>query len=237
MAIWDAYLSENDRKALSLQPGAPTLAASKPRAQQGFGERAALLVIDMQNVSCGEDRPIHEQLDRYPSACGTAAWAAVRHMQKLLPAARAAGIPLIYTKQLFRPHTGLPQAQPSSAYSSLNPLSEIVPELAMQEGDLLIEKQTPSAFFGTTLITSLLNPKIDTLILVGNSTSGCVRATAIDAKRGYQMRVSVIEECVFDRIEFSHAASLFDLQFKYCDVIDLPTVYRYFDSLQGKARR
>ena len=147
MAIWDSFLTENDKKALSMNDGAPTLAAAKPRAKAGFGEQAALLVIDMQNVSCGEDRPIHEQIDKYPSACGTYAWAAMRHMQRLIPAARAAGIPVIYTKQLFRPHTGMPQAQASSAYSSLNPLSEIAKEIAMQEGDLLIEADAERFFW------------------------------------------------------------------------------------------
>lgn len=217
MAVWDQFLTENDRRVL---------AARKPRTRRGFGEKPALLVVDMQLTACGEDRPIWEQLDQYPGACGPYAWAAIRHMEKLLLAARAAGVPVIYTKHLFRPTVGLPAADPSSVFSSLNPLSEIPQELAMQPGDLLLEKQVASAFFHTGLIFMLLYHKVDTLLVVGNSTSGCVRATVVDAC-GYQFKVAVIEECVFDRIEMSHAASLFDIQFKYADVVNLPEVYDY----------
>ncbi len=217
MAAWDQFLSENDRKVLS---------ARRPRAKRGFGERPALLVIDMQYTACGEDRPIWEQVDRYPGACGPYAWESIRHMQKLLPAARAAGVPVIYTKHVFRPSIGLPLADPASGYSSLNPLSEIPTEVAMEEGDILIEKQVASAFFHTGLIYILLHLKVDTLLVVGNSTSGCVRASVVDAG-GYKFNVAVVEECVFDRIEMSHAASLFDIQFKYADVVNLPEVYEY----------
>ena len=217
MAVWDAYLTENDQRVL---------AARRPRPRSGFGAKPALLVIDMQRTACGEDRPIYEQLDRYPGACGPHAWAAIRHLQTLIPAARAAGVPVIYTKHLFRPTSGLPQAAPSSVFSSLNPLSEIPEEIAMQEGDLLLEKQVASVFFHTGLIYMLLNRGVDTLLVVGNSTSGCVRASVVDAG-GYQFKVAVVEECVFDRIEASHALSLFDIQFKYADVVQLPEVYEY----------
>ena len=80
----------------------------------------------------------------------------------------------------------------------------------------------------------LLNKKVDTLLITGNTTSGCIRATAVDGL-GYEFKVAVIEECVFDRIEMSHKASLFDLQFKYCDVISVHHAYEYLDTIrQGK---
>jgi|LULQ01.1.fsa_nt_gb nicotinamidase-related amidase len=89
----------------------------------------------------------------------------------------------------------------------------------MQQGDILVEKQTPSCFAFTNLHLILSELEVDSLITVGNSTSGCVRATAVDGTAmGY--RVMVVEEAVFDRIEMSHAAALFDMQFKICDVID-----------------
>lgn len=224
MAVWDRFLSEDDRKVL---------AARRPRVKQGFGSKPALLVIDMQMTAIGEDRSIWEQLDRYPGACGPFAWESIRHMQKLIPAARAAGVPVVYTKHLFRPTTGLPQAAPTSNFSPLNPLSEIPEELAMQPGDLLVEKQRASAFFHTGLIYMLLSQGVDTLLITGNSTSGCVRATVVDAG-GYCFKVAVIEECVFDRIEMSHAASLFDMQFKYADVVNLPDVYAYFSEIGAR---
>lgn len=206
-----------------------------PRPLIGFGERSALLVVDMNRGAVGEDRPIAEQLDRYPGACGNFAWDAIRHMQRLIPAARGAGIPVIYSRHIFRVTHDLPRAKdPSYSYSELSPLSELQPEVAPQPGDLLIEKQRASLFFQTGLIYMLLNKKVDTLLITGNTTSGCIRATAIDGL-GYEFKVAVIEECVFDRIEMSHKASLFDLQFKYCDVISVDRAYEHLATVhQGR---
>ena len=226
MAVWDDALTEQDRKVVELRP---------PRPLTGFGERSALLVVDMNRGAVGEDRPIAEQLDRYPGACGNFAWDAIRHMQRLIPAARGAGIPVIYSRHIFRATHDLPRAKdPSYSYSELSPLSELQPEVAPQPGDLLIEKQRASLFFQTGLIYMLLNKKVDTLLITGNTTSGCIRATAIDGL-GYEFKVAVIEECVFDRIEMSHKASLFDLQFKYCDVISVDRVYEHLATVhQGR---
>jgi nicotinamidase-related amidase len=209
MPVWDAFMTEDDRKVFAGRP---------KRRPNGLGARPALLMIDMQMTACGHDRPIHEQLHEYSGACGPHAWKAIPVQQKLLAAARAAGMPVIYSKHVFRPESGLPFADPSHNFSVANAKSEIPAEVAMQPGDLLIEKQTPSCFLFTNLPLILNNLGIDSLLVCGNSTSGCVRATCIDGiAHGY--RIQVIEEAVFDRIEMSHAASLFDLQFKYCDVI------------------
>ena len=227
MGIWDDLLSEEDRQVI---------AGRSPRKQFGFGERPALLVIDNYLGAIGEDRPIPEQLDKYPGACGPYAWAAIRHTRKLLPRAREAGIPVIYSRHVYRAIHGLPRAtDPTFGFSELSPLSQIIPEIAMQPGDLLIEKQRPSVFFQTGLIYILLNKKVDSLIIVGNSTSGCVRATVIDGA-GYEFKVSVIEECVFDRIQMSHKASLFDLQFKYCDVVSLDQTMDYLETVKTGQR-
>ena len=209
MPAWDRFLTEDDRKVATLRP---------KRRLNGLGKTPALLVVDMQLTACGHDRPIHEQLEEFPGACGPHAWRAIPVQQRLLAAARAAGLPVIYTKHVFRPRSGLPLAAASSSFSALNPQSEIPDEVAMQPGDILIEKQTASAFLFTNLVPILASHGIDSLLVCGNSTSGCVRASCVDgAAHGYKMQV--IEEAVFDRIELSHAAALFDLQFKICDVI------------------
>jgi len=145
-------------------------------------------------------------------------------MQKLIPAARDAGIPVIYSRHIFRATHDLPRATDSSySYSELSPLSELQPEVAPQPGDLLIEKQRASLFFQTGLIYMLLNKRVDTLLITGNTTSGCIRATAVDG-------------LVFDRIEMSHKASLFDLQFKYCDVISVDRAYQQLATVhQGRS--
>ena len=225
MAVWDDVLSEHDQKVF---------AARKPRQLTGFGERPALLVIDMNIGAVGEDRPIYEQLDRYPGGCGPYAWEALRHMQKLIPAAREAAIPIIYSKHIFRAIHDLPRAtDPTFYYSELSPLSEFQPEIFPEPGDLLIEKQRASVFFQTPLLYVLMNKGVDTLIIVGNSTSGCVRATAVDGSYYPAFKVAVVEECVFDRVELSHKAALFDLQFKYCDLVSLGQTMDYLDQIQA----
>jgi maleamate amidohydrolase len=211
MAIWEAFLTEDDKKVM---------AARKARKPHGPGNRVGLLVIDMQNTAMGYDKPIWEQLDEFSGACGPHAWKAVPHQQKLLAAARASGMPVIYSKHIFHPYTGLAASAPSNNFSSENAKSEVPPEVAMVEGDLLVEKQTPSCFAFTNLPILLNKLGLDGLLVVGNSTSGCVRATCVDGEaHGYKM--SVVQEGCFDRIELSHAAAIFDMEFKICDVIDM----------------
>ena len=227
MAIWDDILTEHDRMVIAAKPARP---------RTGFGERPALLVIDMNRGVVGENRPIYEQTDKYPYTCGPFAWAAIPHIQTLISNARDASIPIIYSKHVFKLTDGLPRSKDLNfPHHELNPLSEIQPEVAMQDGDLLIEKNTPSVFFHTGLIYILLHKKIDTLLIAGNSTSGCVRATVIDAF-GYGFKTSVIEECVFDRIEASHKMSLFDMNTKYADVIPLSDALTHLATFKNGER-
>ena len=129
----------------------------------------------------------------------------------------------------------LPASDPCNNFSSLNPNSEVPVELAMEPGDILVEKQTASCFAFTNLVLILNKLGIDGLMVGGNSTSGCVRATCVDgAALGY--KVQVIEEATFDRIEFSHAASLFDMQFKYCDVISASDALAQISGPQASAK-
>ena len=229
MPVWDAFLSENDKKMLAnRKPMRP-----KPHAQ--FGERAAVLVIDMNKSAIGPDLPVHEVVKEMPGAMGEYAWAAIRHMEDLLPMARAAGIPVIYSKHFFKETTGLALADANSPYSELNPLSEIQDEVAMQPGDLLVEKQQASVFAQTGLINMLMNKKIDNIIVTGNSTSGCIHATVVDAG-GYQLKVSVVEEAVFDRFDLSHAAALFNMGSKYGDIVSIGEVYEYIASVTDGQR-
>ena len=234
MAVWDKFLTENDNKVLGARKGGPRL-MDRPHAQ--FGERAAILVIDMNIGAVGEDRPVYELVNEMPSAMGDKAWGAIRYMEELLPKARAAGIPVIYSNHIFRAIHGLPGAtDPNFSHGELSPQAELQAEIAPQEGDLLIEKQRASVFFQSGLIYMLMNKKIDNLIVTGNSTSGCVRASVIDGARGFNFKVSVIEECVFDRIEFAHAVSLFDMNFKYADVVSINDVYGYIDTVKDGQR-
>jgi len=215
--LWDDLLSENDRKCLANRPSI--------RQRRELGVNPVLVVIDMQSGVIGEDRPAYEQNDRLPMACGSAAWTAIRHLQEMIPAARQAGIPVFYSRHVYRPESGLTVA-PDSSFRAEDPGSELTGELPREPGDLYIEKNRPSIFFQTPTVYMLMSRGIDTLLVTGNTTSGCIRASAIDGI-GYGFKVAVIGDCVFDRIELSHKASLFDLSYKYCDVIGLNDAYQY----------
>jgi maleamate amidohydrolase len=114
-----------------------------------------------------------------------------------------------------------------------NPMTEIVPELRPEPDDTILIKQYASSFFGTPLAAMLTALRVDTLIITGCSTSGCVRATAVDAcQNGF--RAIVPRECVGDRHSAPHEANLFDIQSKYGDVVDKSAVLSYFESLPGE---
>ena len=225
MHQWDDVLTENDQKLMGM--------GFEMRKQTGFGENPALIVIDMNMGAVGEDKPVYEQFGQYSRACGVNGWRSIPYIKRLIEKARAAKIPVVYSRHIFRATHGLPKYDdPTFPYSELNPLSEIVPEIAPQAGDLMIEKAKASVFYSTPLLYVLMNKKVDTLILVGNSTSGCVRATAVDGSYLPMFKVVLAEEAIFDRIELSHKASLFDLQLKYCDLRTTDEIINYMDQVQ-----
>jgi len=97
-------------------------------------------------------------------------------------------------------------------------------------GDIVVRRQKPSAFFGTPLMSMLNEIHADSVLVAGTTTSGCVRASVIDAF-SYNMKVSVVEECVFDRGQASHKINLFDMAMKYADVISLKETIDYIRGL------
>jgi maleamate amidohydrolase len=107
---------------------------------------------------------------------------------------------------------------------------DIIDDVAPREGEAVLRKSAPSAFFGTPLLAHLNAHHVDSLIVGGETTSGCVRATCIDG-RSYRFRLTVVEECVFDRHEAAHAVNLFDLHQKYADVLSVNDVVPHLLSL------
>jgi len=189
----------------------------------GFGERPALVVIDFIRAytTPGEAFFAKGVVD------------AVRETVDLLAAARRASIPIIYTQVLYHSNgaDGGLFVRKVPALRKLvagQPMAEIDPLITPSADDLVIVKNYPSCFFGTSLASTLFGMKIDTTVLVGCSTSGCVRATAIDAIQ-YGFRVIVPRECVGDRHEGPHDASLFDIDAKYGDVLPKAEVIRHFE--------
>jgi len=179
----------------------------------GFGQRPALLVIDFMRAYTDPASPFY----------GEGVVAAVAASGALLGAARDTGIPVIHTRVEFHPSgaDGGLFVQKIPALRKLvagAPLGRFDPAVAPLPEELVLVKNYASAFFGTSLAATLTAQGIDTLLLAGCSTSGCIRATAIDGlQHGY--RVIVPCDCVGDRHQGPHDANLFDINAKYGDVV------------------
>ena len=209
---------------------------SSYKREVGVGRSPALLAIDLYELAYqGGARPVQELMRTYPSSCGEHAWAAIEPTQRLFAAARAAGLPIFYstgdTRSASRPNF---VAATKRNRPPLNPNDySIRPEFMPQAGDVVITKQRASVFFGTPLTAHLTQLGVQTLIVCGESTSGCVRATAVDAySHGYQ--VVLVEECCFDRSLLSHKVNLFDMHHKYVDVMHVEQVVAHLDGLKVK---
>ncbi len=197
------------------------------------GARPAVLAIDLYNlVYRGGDRPSHEISDEFPSACGAYAWAAIAPTERLFAAARTAGLPVFYTTAEAGP--GRVRATNRRvglvADDAADDAFDIFEAFAPRDGDRVIVKERASGFYGTALVAHLTRLGIDSLIVCGESTSGCVRASTVDGySNGYHM--TVVEECVFDRSELSHKVNLFDLHHKYADVMGIDEVVAHLETL------
>jgi maleamate amidohydrolase len=201
----------------------------------GLRDRPALLCIDNYNAVFGDKRePVIDSMRRFPSSCGEQAWDTVEPTQKLMKTARAKGIPIIHTTRNEQNEAfGISMSSTKRLNKSENSAWNYAffDPLAPEGNELIIYKLKASAFFETPLASYLVKMDVNTLILCGNSTSGCVRATCLDAyMRGYS--VAVAEDCVFDRNRLSHKVNLFDMNSKYADVMFLDEIMEYLDSLK-----
>ena len=197
------------------------------------GDRPALLAIDLYNlVYRGGAKEPHELTREFPSSCGRFAWEAIEPTKKLFAAARKAGIPVLYTTA---PTTSSVVATNRQAgLGSRDEDYEIFEAFAPQDGDIMIVKERASAFYGTPILPELNRLGISSLIVCGESTSGCVRASAVDAySAGYH--VCIAEECVFDRSPLSHKVNLFDLHHKYADVLRVDDIVLHLETAQKAA--
>lgn len=177
-----------------------------------FGAKPALLIVDFVVAYLDPASPLYAGVED-----------ALASNERLLAAARHAGIPVLFTNVEYAPggadggvfYRKVPALK---AFDRGSPMGAFPPSLQPQDGELVITKQYASSFFGTTLASTLTALGIDTLLITGLSTSGCVRATALDACQ-HGFLPFVIREACGDRHPGPHEANLFDLQAKYAEVI------------------
>lgn len=230
MKAWDKFLTERDRLVFE---------GAGYGSRGGFGARPALVIVDVNYSFCGHrSEPILESIRAWPNSCGEEAWCAIESLRKLLPVVRKQHIPTFYTTASPR----RPDAFDAGGWKHKNKrasgavgvpgfhMDAIVAEVAPVSSDVVLEKLKPSAFFGTPLIGYLTDLGVDTVLVCGSTTGGCVRATVIDAF-SYNFKVSVIEECTFDRGQVSHAINLFDINAKYADIVSASETAAYLESV------
>lgn len=193
------------------------------------GEKPALLIIDVVESFTGRKGiSIEESQKEYPTSCGARAWSAVDNIKKLLNKFREKDLTVIYVKgnPVTRYHCGsATKATQNKAICNKVHSASIVKEIAPGKDEFVLEKTKASAFFCTPLVSCLNRLGIDTLYISGCVTSGCIRASVIDAY-SYGYKVFVVEECVFDRSLFSHFVNLYEMNVKYADVITIEDVLR-----------
>lgn len=212
MKPWDNIISAEEQRAYR--------AAGFGRPS-GIGRRPALLIIDVQYRTVGtEPLPFFEAIKEFPTSCGEIGWQAVDNIVPLLALFRQRGWPVLY------PHVARKESFDSGRLAAKVPALmtvaargyDFVAEVAPHEGDILLPKKHPSAFFGTPLVSYLIDLQVDTLVVTGCTTSGCVRGSVVDAF-AYNFRVMVPHDAVYDRSHTSHCVNLFDMSEKYADVM------------------
>lgn len=226
--IWDGLISQEEQ-ALYTETGfgGPT----------GIGKTCALLVIDVQNRTIGsKPMPIAEAIHEYPTSCGDYGWAALPQIKALVDYFHGMKWPVLY------PHVAFKHSHDEGQFGAKVPAVMKVPPqgygfpeaVAPLPGDIEIAKYHPSAFFGTSLSSYLIGMGVDTLIITGATTSGCVRSTVVDAS-SLNYKVVVAEDAVFDRLPSSHAVNLFDMASKYADVLPTSDIIAMLNQLKVAA--
>lgn len=186
----------------------------------GLGRRPGLMIIDVQYRTVGTvPRPFDEAITEFTTSCGDIGWAAVPRIAELLALFRERDWPVFY------PHVAPKESYDQGALGAKVPGImhipakgyEFVAEVAPRAGDVLLPKRHPSAFFGTPLASYLVQAGVDSLVVTGCTTSGCVRGSVVDAF-SYNYKVAVPSDAVYDRSPVVHEVNLFDIGQKYADV-------------------
>ena len=196
----------------------------------GWGRRPAVLVVDATYSFCGRSpKPILESVAEQRRSCGETAWDAVGKAAALIKQARKSRAPVIYSAMEdpkspeyepglwgLKNHRGVEDT--GAAPDPDKGENQIVKELSPEPGEMVFSKNKPSLFFGTGLLPYLIGQRIDSLIICGGTSSGCVYATAVDGF-SHNFKVAVVADGCFDRIQTAHWIFLVDIDLKYGDVV------------------
>jgi len=223
-AVWERYVPAEELRAL-VDGG---FGAPGPR-----GERPALMVIDVVESFLGDGGT-----GRLGMGCGPMGRERLPAICTLIDAARAARVPVVFTKgdPVDKAFAGgsIKRTRDGDVARAVHD-SPFPPEIVPRPDEYVLSKPKASAFFGTPLVSYLQRCGIDSLVLAGTTTSGCIRATAVDAA-SYNYAVVAVEDACFDRSHFAHAANLFDIQMKYGEVVDAAAARALLSSAAGSRR-
>jgi maleamate amidohydrolase len=191
----------------------------------GFGTSPALIVVDMARAYFDPGSPLYAGVED-----------TLTSVRRVIAAARAARLPIVFTEVKYQVGGAdggvfFRKIRALRCFEVGNPLRELQEPLAVEDGDIVVTKQYASAFFGTSLAATLTALRVDTLIITGVSTSGCVRATGLDACQHGFIPI-VVREAVGDRDQRVHESNLFDLNAKYADVVSEADVLAHLSALK-----
>lgn len=200
-------------------------------ARQVWGQRPALLLVDFARAYFEAASPLYG---------GAGCVVARDNAVKLLAAARAAAVPVIFTEVRYLPGGAdggvfYRKAPVLKVLEWGNPLGDLVEGLERLPSEVMVTKQYPSAFFGTSLAATLTAQRVDTVFLCGLSTSGCVRATCVDAM-SHGFITLVVGDACGDRADEPHKANLFDMSAKYADLVETNQAVAYLNQQHGEKR-
>ncbi len=192
----------------------------------GFGKKPALILIDFVEAYFDKTCDLYADVEE-----------ALASAMRVVDAARETGILIVYTNVVYH-KSGInggrfyQKAMPLRHFVEGSPMGAWAGDLNPREDELVVSKQYPSAFFGTSLASTLTAAGVDSVILTGLTTSGCVRASCIDACSNGFIPI-VVEEACGDRHEAPHKANIFDMNAKYADVVTEADIVEYLQRLKS----
>lgn len=215
------------KKWMELIPEAEraTLRRAGFHGEMQLGDQTALIVVDVTMGFCGsEGLSLEDAIKEFNTACGPMSWETMPRIAELIQLFRARKRPIVYTNGDLDGTPFAGKATKSKSKGRPAPgYNDFPAQIAPQDGDWVLPKTKASGFFQTALAAYLTRLKIETVVVCGVSTSGCVRATAVDShSHGYT--TVVVDDCCFDRSYFAHCANLFDLDAKYANVVSLDEI-------------